>query len=119
MLMLRCPERWREGIREWEPPTCALGSPCKPGEEDWLWPGVRGYAVEAKGKIYIPLIIAEPAGEGNVGRFLDSLSYRCVIPNVTSKRLEGMLERRGWAVHTESDPKEGTCEVWSQVGRAR
>jgi hypothetical protein len=81
----------------YEPPLSKEGSPLIPGQEGLLAPGVRGYAILADGKICIPLIIAEREGSGDVGRFLDSLSPRCVVPNVTSPRLAGMLMRRGFA----------------------
>jgi len=61
-----------------------------------LAPGVWGYTFECEGKIFIPLIVAEKEGSGDVGRFIDRLSAKCVIMDVTSKRLEGMLLRRGW-----------------------
>lgn len=35
-------------------------------------------------------------GNGDVGRFLDSLSRRCVVVNVCNARLAAMLKRRGW-----------------------
>jgi len=61
-----------------------------------LAPGVRGYTFKKNGLIFIPLIVAEKEGSGDVGRFLDRLSRRCIIMDVTSTRLEGMLRRRGW-----------------------
>lgn len=94
----------------YEPPLSEMGSSCVPGEEELIAPGVRGYAVESKGKIGIPLIIAEKEGNGDVGRFLDSLSPRCVIPSVTSPRLMGMLARRGWI------PAFEETDIWSKKG---
>lgn len=73
----------------YEPPLVAIGSFCIPGEEEFIAPGVRGYAVEHEGKIWISVIIAEHEGSGDVGRFIDSLSSRCAIPTVTSSRLQG------------------------------
>ena len=58
--------------------------------------GVKGYAREKAGEIHIEFIQAEIEGNGDVGRFLDHLSPRCVIVNVVSSRLAGMLKRRGW-----------------------
>ena len=97
--------------RTYEPPCCKSGSTLSPGDEDFLAPGVRGYAIEENGKIYIPLIIAEQEGSGVVGRFLDSLTPRCVIPTVTSVRLRGMLERRGWKC-TEEEAMGDVFDVW-------
>jgi hypothetical protein len=61
-----------------------------------LTPGVRGHTFQQGEFIFIPLIVAEREGAGDVGRFLDRLSARCVIMDVTSKRLEAMLVRRGY-----------------------
>lgn len=61
-----------------------------------LAPGVIGCAAEINGEIIIPMIVAEKKGNGDVGRFLDSLSPRCVIQSVCSERLKGMLLRRGF-----------------------
>jgi hypothetical protein len=91
----------------YEPPCSEEGSILIPGQEDLLAPGVRGYALRARGLIYIPLIIAEKEGSGDVGRFLDSLSPNCVIPTVTSPRLGGMLIRRGFA-----PTHDGETDVW-------
>jgi hypothetical protein len=82
----------------YEPPL----SEQPPGLKAWcagvlpLAPGVFGYAYMEGEEIWIPLIMAEKKGAGDVGRFLDNLSPRCVIVDVTSKRLEAMLIRRGW-----------------------
>jgi hypothetical protein len=61
---------------------------------EMIAPGVRGIAFEERGTIFIPLIIAEDQGNGDVGRFLDRLSGRCAVLCVTSGRLQGMLLRR-------------------------
>lgn len=97
------------------PPLTKKGSPLIPGNQDFLATGVMGYAIESNGKIYIPDIHAESEGNGDVGRFLDSLHPRCVIANVLNKRLLGMLIRRGWKRITEKVPEDeggGTCGVW-------
>jgi hypothetical protein len=57
-----------------------------------LAPGVWGFTFEREGIIFIPLIVAECQGSGEVGTFLDRLTSRCVIIDVTSSRLQGMLE---------------------------
>jgi hypothetical protein len=103
----------------YEPPPSRLGAILIPGREPWLAPGVRGYAVEHRGRIYIPLIAAEKEGSGDVGRFLDSLSPRCVFSCVTSERLRGMLERRGFAMTLEQDFFGGEpVDVWRKDGAA-
>jgi hypothetical protein len=61
-----------------------------------LAPGVHGFTYRKGNEIYIPLIVADVEGSGDVGRFLDKLSSRCVIESVTSARLRGMLVRRGF-----------------------
>ncbi len=68
-----------------------------------LAPGVFGYAVEVDGSIYVPVITAENPGSGQVGAFLDRLPENVRIPNVLSRRLLGMLTRRGWRLTTEID----------------
>lgn len=51
-----------------------------------------------KGALWVPLVIAEKPGNGDVGRYLDSLpgDRRVVFPNVISDVLIGMLKRRGF-----------------------
>ena len=92
----------------YEPPLTKIGSPIRLGEEKYLATGVIGYAVEKNGEIWIPMIIAEDQGSGDTGRFLDSLSPRCVIPNVTSPRLAKMLDRRGFSYIPSED-------VWRRI----
>jgi hypothetical protein len=91
----------------YEPPTTKVGTCCTIGEEPVIAKGVRGYAVKREKEIWIPLIMAENEGSGDVGRFLDSLSPRCAVVNVTSPRLVGMLKRRGWEPNFD-----GKCDVW-------
>ena len=57
---------------------------------------MRGYAILKDDTIYIPVVAAEHEGAGDVGRFLDAVSPRCVFPSVFNPRLEGMLRRRGF-----------------------
>lgn len=97
------------------PPLTERGSPCDPGNPSRLAPGVFGYAIKSGNKIYIPDIHAEKEGNGDVGRMLDRLHPSCVIANVVSRRLRGMLEGRGWKVTLENVPEEqggGSCDVW-------
>lgn len=95
-------------------PVSRPGEPLVPGREPVLAPGVRGYAIRARGSVYIPLIYAEQEGAGDVGRFLDSLPAWATIriPNVTSGRLRGMLERRGWLLRHERGDFGDTIEVF-------
>src|SRR6266436_4078767 len=80
-------------IKGHEPDTCLSGSPMP---EYPLGPAVVGYAIQVKAEIYIPLMHSLKRGNGDIGKFLDSLSKRCVIVNVCNEKLVGMLERRGW-----------------------
>lgn len=93
----------------YEPPCIEEGSEIVFGQESILAPGVSGYAIHSDGTVFIPLISADKEGSGDVGRFLDSLSPRCVIPNVTSNRLKGMLERRGF-----SPEYNGEVDIWKR-----
>jgi hypothetical protein len=102
----------------YEPPLSTPGGMLIPGQEPMLAPGVRGYAVEHRGRIYIPVVAAEKEGSGDVGRFLDSLSPRCVFPCVISNRLRAMLQRRGYVMHIESDNDGEPVDVWSKDGAA-
>ena len=65
---------------------------------DQLAPGVSGYTSEVGEALLVPVIIADKEGNGDVGRYLDTLPRdRWVIfPTVLSARLAGMLERRGF-----------------------
>ncbi len=102
----------------YEPPL----SPAEKATEFWalgdklLFEGVKGFAFEHKGLIYIPLIVAEREGSGQVGKFLDRLSQRCCVVGVTSERLEGMLKRRSFHCRIEPDPFERKMkmDVWQR-----
>lgn len=109
------------GIVGYEPPTVAPDSSvarfdAAPHELPLLAPGVRGWAIEQGARIAIPMMIAERPGSGDVGRFLDSLSARCVIPCVISIRLEGMLWRRGFRPTVERDEAGDLIDVWRRAG---
>ena len=77
-----------------------------------LAPGVTGVALASDKYIYIPSIFAEREGSGDVGRFLDSLSPRCLIVLVTSDKLRGMLVRRGWKMKARQLPKVIARLMW-------
>lgn len=77
-----------------------------------LAPGVKGYAMAGPdGSIYVPWLEATTEGNGDVGRFLDSLDSGTKIPTVISTRLVGMLARRGWKWIIEQS-EMGPTDVW-------
>jgi hypothetical protein len=41
-----------------------------------------------------------------------ALTSNCIIVNVTSRRLEGMLERRGYKKREVPDGEGGTIDEW-------
>jgi hypothetical protein len=87
-----------------------------PGQEPQIAPGVRGCMIDDGGALWVPLIFADRPGTGDVGRFLDSLPrHRTVkFPTVLSRRLEGMLQRRGFRPTVEDTPELGPVEVWTR-----
>jgi len=86
-------------VADYEPPlsdpVIIMGQAWHIGSKP-LAKGVLGCAYQNGDEIWIPLIVAEKKGVGAVGRFLDSLSARCVIVDVVNPRLKEMLMRRGW-----------------------
>jgi len=94
----------------YEPPV-TNGGPLKLYE---LAAGVKGYAMRNdEGLVYIPMIEATQPGEGDVGRFLDSLSPKCRIPNVINKKLMMMILRRKWTSYEEWAESHGEMvTVW-------
>lgn len=81
--------------------------------------GVFGYGVDTERGLYIPVVTAEKEGNGDVGRFLDSLptDRRVVFPTVISSRLAGMLERRGFVSNTEraGPPYDEDVDIWERL----
>lgn len=80
-------------------------------------PGVWGYTMEEEGALWIPVLVAERPGQGNVGRYLDSLprDRTIKVPNVLSSRLAGMLARRGFMACEEACQIDGVAEcveIW-------
>lgn len=71
--------------------------------------GVEGMVRDSGHTIEIGGIRAVREGSGAVGRFLDALppNRRVVVPYVTSDRLAGMLERRGFVMRQRFDPNVG------------
>jgi hypothetical protein len=94
-----------------------------PAPIDGLYPladGVEGYAVMDGHQIDIRVINAIKEGSGAVGRFLDSLSPRCVFKCVISRRLAGMLARRQWRCTFDYDPDcDDLIDVWSHPRSAK
>lgn len=88
-----------------------------PGHEDELWPGLRGYAMEHEGSLYIPFIAADEKGKGTLTAFLDDLEAKetrsIKIPNVINGRLAGFLARRGYVLEYEwVDEYQQDVDVW-------
>ena len=81
-------------------PLSKNGEVLDPSNPPMLADGVGGYAIEEGGIVYIPLVQASVEGDGRVGRWLDSLSkeHHIRFPTVMSKRIAGMLERRGFSL---------------------
>jgi hypothetical protein len=64
-----------------------------------LAPGVRGYTIDlGDDGLYLPYAESTEPGQGNFGRWLDSLptDRRVVIPSVVNPTVVGMLARRGF-----------------------
>jgi hypothetical protein len=81
-----------------------------------LAPGVTGYTIrDPNGSLYVPLIQAVREGNGDVGRYLDSLPIDrvVVVPNVINGLLIEMLVRRGFALAYEwAEPYEVLCSMY-------
>ena len=84
--------------------------------------GLNGYVIHKTERVaYLPVVANPNEGNGAVGRLLDSLKADhdvVVVSTVTSERLQGMLERRGFCpeVHCSAymdEPVE--CMVWRQI----
>ncbi len=103
--------------RTYEPPLSQPGALLEPLDE--LFPGVRGYAVERNGEIWIPLVEFEHPGDGNVGCMLDVLSPRCRIVNVCTDILRDMLQRRGWVMSTTETDDGDAVDVWRPAEAVR
>lgn len=80
--------------------------------EEKLAEGVYGCIFDTPEGIYIPVITAGDPGNGDVGRFLDSLprDRDVKFPCVISPILDGMLRRRGFV-----DGKEFSEEFQEDV----
>lgn len=83
-------------------------------------PGVRGEVVERQVPVvgrdlkgldrytFVNIVVAEREGNGDVGRWLDSLprDHVVIVTSVISERLKGMLERRGFTFNRYGDQYE-------------
>jgi hypothetical protein len=74
-------------------------------------PGVHGDVVtrSAQKTIFINILGTTKPGQGLVGRYLDSLpaDFTIRVPSVMSRRLAGMLARRGYVAQGDQD-----CGSW-------
>jgi hypothetical protein len=70
-------------------------------DEETFAPGVIGFRYEFHGTTYYPIVTATNPGNGDVGRWLDSLSGRVGFVEVLSKQFAGMLDRRGYVQSVE------------------
>lgn len=82
-----------------------------------LAPGVQGYTMrDSYGALYVPVVISDSPGEGNVSRFIDDLLAKEQIikfPCVINSKLEEMLKRRGFSLEMEYDETtEEFVDVW-------
>jgi len=80
-------------------------------------PGVRAWIKDdgPPGEMLLLGVLAEVEGSGDVGRWLDALprDRKVAVPNVTSERLAGMLERRGFRKRRRYDEHlDDWLEVW-------
>ena len=96
---------------EFVPPLSNENDPLDPFNPSYLCDGVQGYAIANQGEVWIPWIAADVEGDGRVGKLLDNLAEHCCIVNITSKRLLGMLLRRGWKPR-QVDTPDGPVDVW-------
>jgi len=79
-----------------------------------LAPGVYGYTMEHEGALYVPLLVAENPGTGQVRAYLDSLPRDRTVkfPCVISSILEAALLRRGFVPSVEwSDTHQEHVDV--------
>lgn len=67
--------------------------------------GVFGDIVERGDYIFINIVWSAVEGQGNVGRWLNSLptNKKIVVPAVVSAKFAGMLRRRGFIYSEASD----------------
>lgn len=75
-----------------------------------IYPGVHG-AIHMMGDVlFINEIWAKVEGSGQVGKYLDSLEGVVIVDSVLSKRLLGMLQRRGYKPYMHSGMAKGLEE---------
>lgn len=91
------------------------------GQEALIAPGVRGYMIDEGEALWVPLVVSEHPGTGDVSRFLDALPRDRTVkfPTIISPRLEGMLARRGFLRSVEDVEIAGwgieSIEVWTRI----
>jgi hypothetical protein len=99
--------------RDWKIPVSEIGSPC--GFDDEIYPGVKGYAIESVGRLYLPLVFSErPSAFLEFLRLCESYEPPVVFASVINPRLERLLKVRGWikGVCFDGEADEHT-DVWS------
>lgn len=84
-----------------------------------LAPPLSGYTISKTERVvYLPAVMSEDEGKGNVGLLLLSLQEThdvVIVPGVVSERLLGMLQRRGYhaEMHYAKEMDESVeCWVW-------
>lgn len=100
-------------IKDWKIPVSEIGSPC--GFDEEIYPGVKGYAVESAGKLYVPLVISEkPSAFLEFLRLCESYEPPVVFASVINLRLALLLQKRGWIRKAAFDEETGEhADVWS------
>lgn len=88
---------------------------------DELAPGVMGYTVDKADALYVPMIIATKPGNGDVGRYLDTLptDRKVIVPNVMNPILMGMLDRRGFVPSEVYDFEVFHCMIPLMIRETR
>ncbi len=84
--------------------------------------GVRALVVDRPGHLEIRgVMAADDRLPGAVGKWLDGLprDRDVVVPAITSDRLAGMLERRGFEPETWWDPDLNSWDKGAMIRRAR
>ncbi len=89
-----------------------------PGQEPEIAPGVHGVVIEEDSTLWIPVIWAQNEGNGDVGRFLDTLPRDKTVrfPNVIHGKLAVMLARREFHKTEVWSPEfQENIEVWERL----
>lgn len=89
-----------------------VGEPLEIGQEPVLAPGVRGILFDEPNGVTVTAVFADEEGSGAVGAWLDGLpkDRRVTFTTVLSRRMAGMLVRRGFFPVLLHDPDYGTYD---------